>query len=374
MQTGKQTPAEAEQSHSTSRPSERPWMKVLLTVLVLAVNFIFHYGVFSLLKQNDISPVWLTIVAVVWGSVGIFTIYLSLNWVLSLYPESVKKKIQPFVFISPAVFILGWLLFIPALRTLVMSFFGPNGDVFVGLKNYLAIFTQREMLITLRNTLMWVVFGTFFSVAFGLLIAVLAERSSFEKIAKSIIFMPMVISFVGAGVVWKFIYAYEPGDHQIGLLNAVVQAFGGEPQAWLSLVQPWNNLFLIAIMIWMQTGFAMVILSASIKGVPNELLEAARIDGASEIRIFFKIIVPYIKTTLAAVTTTIVIFSLKIFDIVIVMTGGQYGTGVIATKFYREFFTYDNQGYGSALAILLLLFVIPVIWINASRFKKEEGF
>jgi len=219
-----------------------------------------------------------------------------------------------------------------------------------------------------------VFFGTILCVSLGLLIAILADRSSFERLAKTIIFMPMAISFVAAGVIWKFIYYYTPEEQQIGLLNAIVKAFGGEPQAWLTMVQPWNNLFLIVILVWMQTGFAMVIFSAAIKSVPDDILEAARVDGAGEIRIFFQIMIPYISGTLLSVTTTIIVFTLKIFDVVMVMTGGQYGTEVVATQFYRQLFMYQNTGYGSTLAIVLLIAVMPVIWINLRQFRREGGF
>jgi alpha-glucoside transport system permease protein len=206
------------------------------------------------------------------------------------------------------------------------------------------------------------------------LIAVLADRSRFESLAKALIFLPMAISFVGAGVIWKFMYAYAPPDQpQIGFFNWIVTSMGGEPQSWTTQ-QPWNTLFLILVLVWMQTGFAMVIFSAALKGVPGELLEAARLDGASEVQSFFRVVVPYIQGTIITVTTTIAIFTLKIFDVVIVMTGGQYGASVVATKFYREFFTNRNFGYGSAIAIVLFVAVLPVMFYNIRQLRKQEGF
>src|SRR5206468_1786720 len=206
-------------------------------------------------------------------------------------------------------------------------------------------------------------------VIFGLLIAVLADRSRFETVAKALIFLPMAISFVGAGVIWKFIYEYAPKDApQIGLLNAVVVGLGGQPQTWIAS-PPWNTLFLIIVLVWMQTGFAMVIFSAALKGVPEELLEAARLDGASEVQSFFRVIVPYIQGTIITVTTTIAIFTLKIFDVVRVMTGGQFDTEVVATQFYRQFFTNRNFGYGAAIAIVLFIAVIPVIMYNLRQLR-----
>ena len=224
------------------------------------------------------------------------------------------------------------------------------------------------------NNLIWLVIGTGLCVVFGLLIAVLADRSRFESVAKALIFLPMAISFVGAGVIWRFIYAYAPPDEpQIGVLNALVVSFGGQPQAWLTMA-PWNTFFLIVVLVWIQTGFAMVIFSAALKGVPGELLEAARLDGASEIQSFFRVIIPYIQGTIITVTTTIAIFTLKIFDVVIVMTGGQYGSSVVATQFYRQFFTNRNFGYGSAIAMVLFMAVIPVMYYNLRQLRKQEGF
>ena len=230
------------------------------------------------------------------------------------------------------------------------------------------------MLETFRNNLLWMVLGTSFSVGMGLLIAVLADRSRFESLYKSIIFMPMAISFVGAGVIWKFVYTFRGtglGIEEIGLLNAIVLALGGESQPWLN-IPPWNTLFLIVIMVWLQTGFAMVVLSSAIKGVPSELLEAGRIDGATEIQAFFNITIPYIRGTLITVTTTIVIFSLKLFDIVRVMTGGNNSTNVIANEFYLQRFTYQHTGRASAIAIVLLLAVTPVIINNLREFNKDR--
>jgi alpha-glucoside transport system permease protein len=185
----------------------------------------------------------------------------------------------------------------------------------------------------------------------------------------------MAISFVGAGVIWNFVYAVKPVDApQIGLLNSIVVSLGGKPEAWTAFFQPWNNFFLIIIVIWLQAGYSMVLFSAAIKGIPSEVLEAARVDGATEIQVFFKIMLPMIKGTIITVSTTVVIFTLKIFDVVIVMTGGQYGTSVIATEFYRQYFTYNNNGYGSAIATILFIAVIPVMVYNLRQFAQREVF
>lgn len=345
--------------------------RVLWTILVPLLNAAFHTAVFLFLRDTAMHPILYAVLAIVWGVGGVYLIYWSFNWVIEQYSEKWKRRLQPYLFVGPAVLLLGWLLLLPTVRTLIMSFHDASSDQFVGLANYAAIFTNRLLLTALRNNLMWVVFGATSCVILGLLIAVLADRSSFERLAKAIVFMPMAISMVAAGVIWKFVYYYQPGDTQIGLLNAIVKQFGIEPQAWTSMLQPWNNLFLIVILIWMQTGFAMVIFSAALKGVPDDILEAARVDGAGELRIFFRIIVPYIMTTILSVTTTIVVFTLKIFDVVMVMTGGQYDTEVVATQYYRQFFMFQNFGYGSTLAIVLLITVIPVIIFNLRQIRKQ---
>ena len=231
------------------------------------------------------------------------------------------------------------------------------------------------MLEAFRNNLLWMVFGTSTCVILGIIVAVLADKSKREKLIKSLIFMPMAISFVGAGVIWKFIYSYK-GEGinitEIGLLNAIVTGLGGEAQAWL-LVPFWNNFFLIIIMVWLQTGYAMVIISSAIKGIPESMNEAARVDGAGPVKIFFSITIPTIMPTIITVTTTILIFSLKLFDIVRVMTGGNYGTNVIANEFYLRQFTYGHSGQASAIAIILLVVIVPVLAYNLRQFQARRA-
>jgi alpha-glucoside transport system permease protein len=229
------------------------------------------------------------------------------------------------------------------------------------------------MLITLRNNVFWLLGVAGVSVSLGLVIAVMVDRIRLESVAKSIIFLPMAISAVGASVIWKFIYNYKaPGSPQNGLLNAIWVALGNDPVGWL-IERPWNNFFLIIIMIWLLTGFAMVVLSAAVKSVPVELLEAARLDGATEIRIFFGVIVPYIQGTIITITTTIIIMVLKVFDIVFVMTNGQFETQVIANRMYSEMFTFRNFGRGSAIAVLLLVAVLPVMISNIRNLHKAKN-
>lgn len=348
--------------------------RILISLFTPAITFIVLWQVFLFLRDSNAPQIIIVLVAILWGVGGVALLFVVSNWLVEQLPGGWSRRLQPFVFIGPAVVIMGWYLAVPVLRTLVLSFKGPISQEWVGFNNYIFAFTDRIMLETFRNNLLWMILGTSFSVGIGLLIAVLADRTKFEAVYKSIIFMPMAISFVGAGVIWKFVYTYRGqgvGIHEIGLLNAIMIALGGKPQPWLSL-PPWNNLLLIIIMVWLQTGFAMVIISSAIKGIPAELLEAARIDGATEVQAFFKITIPYIKGTLITVTTTIVIFSLKLFDIVRVMTGGNNGTDVIANEFYLQRFTYGNTGRASAIAIVLLVAVIPVIVNNLREFNKDR--
>lgn len=348
--------------------------RILVSLFVPAVTFLVLWQVFIFLRDSNAPQLVIVLVAILWGVGGVAVLFIVSNWIVEQLPGEWTRRLQPFVFIGPAVAIMGWYLAVPVLRTVVYSFQDALSQKWVGFDNYIFAFTDRIMLETFRNNLLWMLLGTSMSVGFGLLIAVLADRSRYEALYKSIIFMPMAISFVGAGVIWKFIYTYKGegiGIQEIGLLNAIVLALGGKSQPWLN-IPPWNNFFLIIIMVWLQTGYAMVILSSAIKGIPSELLEAARIDGATEIQAFFRITIPYIKGTLITVTTTIVIFSLKLFDIVRVMTGGNNGTNVIANEFYLQRFTYGNTGRASAIAIVLLLAVIPVIVNNLREFNKDR--
>ena len=350
--------------------------RIIISLIVPIVTFLILWQGYIFLRDSNAPKLVIVLVAIIWGVGGVALLYFVSNWLIEKLSEAWVHKLQPFVFVGPAVAILAWFLAVPTIRTLILSFQNNLGQGFVGFKNYAFALTDRIMLEAFRNNLLWMIFGTSLSVGLGLLIAVLADRSRYESVYKAIIFMPMAISFVGAGVIWKFIYTYKGtgvGIQEIGLLNAVVMALGGESQPWLQ-IPPWNNLLLIVIMVWLQTGYAMVIISSAIKGVPEELLEAARIDGATEVRAFFNVTVPYIKGTLLTVTTTIVIFSLKLFDIVRVMTGGNNGTDVIANEFYLQSFTYNQAGRASAIAIVLLLIATPVIIYNLRQFSERRAF
>ena len=355
--------------------------RILVSIMIPAITFLVLWQGFVFLRDaipdSLTSKAVVSIVAIIWGVGGVAALYLVSNWLIEQLSGEWMRRLQPFVFVGPALDILAWYLAIPTLRTLVKSMQNRDSSAWVWFDNYYDIFfTERIMLEAVRNNVLWILFGSTLAVVFGLVIAVLADRSRFENAAKSLIFLPMAISMVGAGVIWNFIYEVKAiADPQIGLLNALWVGLGGEPQAWTALIQsPWNNFFLIIIMVWLQSGYAMVLFSAAIKGIPAELIEAARVDGATEIQTFFKIMIPYIMGTIITVGTTVVIFTLKIFDIVMVMTGGQFGTHVIATQFYRQAFTNQNKGYASAIAIFLLITVIPVMVYNLKQFSDREAF
>ena len=366
---------------SSQKPlTSSPVLKAILALVPLAISLVVLFWGFIIvrdlqLSKNSMPQLFIVIFAIIWGVGGVVLLFTTANFFVEQLPENWTHRLQPFIFIGPAVLMLTWALVIPTIRTIIAAFFDEASVGFVGLKNFIFVFSDPGMLTVFRNNLLWVVFGTFFTVSAGLIVAVLSDRSRFEVAAKALIFMPMAISFVGAGVIWNFVYAAKPVDaSQIGLLNSIVVSFGGQPQAWTAFFEPWNNFFLIVIVIWLQTGYSMVLFSAAIKGIPSEILEAARVDGATELQVFFLIMIPQIMGTIIAVSTTIVIFTLKIFDVVIVMTGGQYGTSVIATEFYRQYFTYNNNGYGSAIAVVLFIAVIPVMVYNLRQFAQREVF
>ncbi|MFZ0492693.1 MAG: sugar ABC transporter permease, partial [Acidimicrobiia bacterium] len=264
----------------------------------------------------------------------------------------------------------------PAVNTVIISFMNRNSTEFVGLQNYIDVFTTHDTLISVRNSLLWVVIVPVVGVAVGLGFATLADKLGrrAESISKSLIFLPMAVSFVGASVVWGFVYSFRPEGFgsQIGILNAVVSALGRSPINWLS-VEPWNTAFLMVIMIWTQVGFAMVILSSAIKSVPEDILEAARIDGATELQVFWRVVFPSVASTVIVVWTTVVITVWKLFDIVYVITGGRDGTSVIAERMVTEFFKNRNFGTGAALAVILFIAVTPVLVVNIRRFQAEEA-
>ena len=323
--------------------------------------------------NDNVSLILRAFLAIIIGSGGVIAAFYGLNILVEkTLPQKTRAQVLPWIYVGPSLLLLSAYLVLPTLRTIYLSFFNNNSTKFIGLKNYIFAFTAPDMLIAFRNNALWLILVTGISVSLGLIIAVLVDRVKYEPLAKSLIFLPMAISFVGASVIWRFIYAYRPaGTDQIGLLNAVVTMLGFEPVGWL-VNRGINNFALIAIMIWLQTGFCMVLLSSAVKGVPAEVLEAARVDGASEVQIFWRIIIPMIMPTVTVVSTTVIVLVLKVFDIVFVMTGGNLQTDVIASRMVREMFNFRNFGRGSAIAVILLIAVIPVMMANIRRFRQQE--
>jgi alpha-glucoside transport system permease protein len=320
------------------------------------------------LRAYGLSPVSSKLitfgVALVVGVVGVWVLYAAANALVEQLGGRFRERIRPWIFVGPAVGLIGLFLVFPTISTIVTSFTEGSGR-----DNYQFALTNPAMLTAFRNNVLWLVIGTLGSVGIGLLIATLVDRVKREALAKTFIFLPLAISMVGASVIWRFIYAWRPeGQEQIGVLNAVVTGFGGEPRPWLQ-TPPTNTLALIVIMIWLQTGFAMVVLSAALKGVPTELIEAARIDGANERQLFFRVILPMIRGTIITVATIICIAILKVFDIVFVITGGQFDTEVIANRMFLEMFKFRNFGRASAVAVVLFALVVPFIVVNVRNLR-----
>ncbi|MDH5373134.1 MAG: sugar ABC transporter permease [Acidimicrobiia bacterium] len=377
----------------------------------------------------------IAVVALVVGVAGVWALFLAANALVDRLAFSWRSRIRPWVFVGPAIALLGFFLVFPTLNTVYTSLtediadfptevpaeltasddilatmageedrveFGSywiNGDSFeiakvtvisskegnssaililsggkvrtFGLQNYGFALTDEDMRIAFRNNLLWLVIGTGGAVILGLLIATLVDRVKREALAKTFVFVPLSISMVGAAVIWRFMYYWRPpGQTQIGLLNAVKTGLGGEPTAWVQ-TPPLNTMALIVIMVWLQTGFAMVILSAALKGVPNEIVEAARIDGANEFQLFFRVIVPSIRGSIITVSTTVFIAILKVFDIVFVMTGGRFDTEVVANRMFTEMFKFRNFGRASSLAVILLVVTIPIMVINIRNLRRQ---
>ena len=376
----------------------------------------------------------IAVVALVVGVAGVWALFISANTIVDRLSETWSTRLRPWVFAGPAVALLTVFLVYPAFNTIITSLtedivpmatsltpeaaaspdvletmtaghdrvhFGEywlngtsveiaaatvssqsgdsavllvlTGDTVrtIGLSHYGFVVTDPGMRIALRNNLIWLILGTSGSVVLGLLIATLVDRVKREALAKTFVFLPMAISMVGAAVIWRFMYYWRPpGQTQIGVLNAVKTGLGGEPTAWVQ-TPPLNTMALIVIMVWLLTGFAMVILSAALKGVPSEIVEAGRIDGASEPQLFFRVIIPSIRPSIITVATTIFIAILKVFDIVFVMTGGRFDTEVVANRMFTEMFRFRNYGRASALAVVLLVVTIPIMVINVRNLRRQ---
>jgi alpha-glucoside transport system permease protein len=318
--------------------------------------------------------------AVIAGIAATAFIYWFLNFLIHRLPERLKKLVEPYVFIGPVLFLIGLFVVWPTVQSVRLSFMEEAIDgstTWVGFQNFKDLFAEEYFPDMVINNLMWIAIVPLLTVSIGLVVAQLANNvgSRSEKILKSIFFMPMTISFVSAAVIWRYIYAYAPeGSDQVGLLNAIWIKLGGEPQAWFQIESfKFNNILLMVILIWLSAGYAMVLLSAAIKSVPEDTLEAGRVDGANTSQIFFKIVLPQIWPTAIAVFITVLIGAMKVFDIVLAMTGGNYNTTVLAQSFYLEYFIYGNTGKAMAAVVILILAIIPVMVYQVRHYRKFEA-
>lgn len=324
-----------------------------------------------------VNKVIQALLAMIFGIGGALLFFASMNMFINGLPGRLSQFLMPYAFVLPGYFTIGLVLLYPTIQTVNYSFANEKSTAYLDpwYGNFVSVLTSDEFLRTIWNNVLWLLLVPASTVVIGLLVAVLADRLSprGEKLSKALIFLPMAISFVGAATIWQFIYDYQSGEKQIGLLNAIVATLGGTPEPWMQHeAGGLNSLLLMVIVVWLQVGYAMVLLSTAIKNVPEDTLEAARIDGASELKIFFQIIIPQMKGTMITVFVTVFIMVMKIFDIVYVMTNGNYKTNVIANLFFQELFVNQNAGRASAIVVLLLLAVIPVLVYQVRHFKREE--
>lgn len=317
------------------------------------------------------------VIAIIGGIGGAMILF----WLLNKLAESLKGKwedrVKPWAFAGPAILAIAVFLIYPAITTIQYSFANEDASAYVGLNNYKNLLTDASFLQVLINNLLWIIIVPAATIALGLGVAVLADRLQprGEKSVKTFIFLPMAISAVGATTIWRSVYEYKPeGTPQVGLLNGILGLFGHGPVFWYGTdTLHVNSLFLMIIFIWTQVGYSMVLLSAAIKGVPEDTVEAGRIDGAGERRIFFSIIVPQIWPTVITVFITVLIGVMKIFDIVYVATNGNFNTDVIGRRFYDEMFTQGNFGYAAAIVVILMLAIIPILIYQVRHFRAEEA-
>jgi alpha-glucoside transport system permease protein len=317
------------------------------------------------------------ILTVVAGIGVALVVYWVLNKLAELLPGKWEDRLKPYFYILPAVAMIALYVVYPGIQTIVYSFANAQSTKFVGAQNYTKLLSSSGFRDTVLTTLVWVIVAPLAAVLLGLLVATLVDRlrPGGEKTAKTIVFFPMAISAVGAATVWRFVYAYAPtGQPQVGIQNAIVTALGFDPVAWLEQRQYYlNTMFLIIMFLWAQVGFSMVLLSAAIKGVPTDTVEAARVDGANERQVFRRVIFPQIMPTVVTVYVTVIIGVMKLFDIVYVMTNGSFNTNVLATSFFNELFTNFNNGAAAAIVVILMIFVIPVMTFQVRQFRLQEA-
>ncbi|MCH8613740.1 carbohydrate ABC transporter permease [Arsenicicoccus dermatophilus] len=323
------------------------------------------------------SKVLIGLIALAAGVGGAFLLFFFLNVFVEALPRKMSEGLIPYAFLLPGFGLMALMLLYPTVQTIVYSFANNDSTAWVGAKNYQDVFGDQGFRESLLNNFLWLLIVPASTVALGVVVAVLADKLSpqGEKLAKSAIFLPMAISFVGASAIWNLVYAWNPeGTSQTGLLNAMYTALGGSPQTWLTISSGrLNSLLLMIILVWLQVGFAMVLLSSAIKGVPDDTLEAARIDGANEWQIFWKVVIPQIWGTILSVFITTVILVLKVFDIVYVLTNGRDKTNVIANLFFNEMFANSNAGKASAIVVILLILILPVLIYQVKMFREQEA-
>lgn len=312
--------------------------------------------------------------AQIFEAIAVFFVVLGVIFFLAGRAKGKSQRpLAVLVLLGPALLLLLGGLVIPAIRTILFSFKDDSSIKFVGFKNYAWILTDPNMHSVLLNTILWIAITPILTTGLGLVLAIFLDRMKREAIPKALIFMPMAISFVGASIIWQFVYNYaDPKQPQTGLLSSIVKTLGFTPSNWI-LTSPLNNYLLMAIFVWVQTGFAMVILSAAIKAVPADIVEASALDGASGLKLFRQITFPMVRSTFIVVLATQVVTSLKLFDIVRTMTGGNFGTNVISNEIYSQVFTKFNQGRGSALAIVLFILVAPILVYNIRNIRRERS-
>jgi alpha-glucoside transport system permease protein len=370
-------------------PAGLKWLLIVLAAIVgLIVAAVIFLGLLWVMGYIATTLQWPKLAQ---GAIAIcifFGAIMLIFGIASLTSGRLSTVLAWTVLLVPALLLLSVGLVYPGIRTIILAFFGDDSKKFVGMSNFAWVFSTGDNWRMLINTVAWLIIAPIASTLLGLVLALLLDRMKRENIPKSLIFMPMAISFVGAGIIWNLVYQFQEANYkdlsdQIGILSYVPMQilkwiyapFGAtptwSPPNWLLWI-PWNNLLLIVIMVWIQTGFAMVVLSAAIKSVPTEVVEAAELDGATGFRLFARVTVPMIRGTVIVVLTTIMIAALKVFDIVYVMTGGNFGTNVVANEMYAQTFVQFNVGRGSALAVVLFIAIIPIILYNLSQLRKER--
>jgi len=355
--------------------------RVLLGVVGMAVmvwlvaNLFLAFGFYP--QWFASSKILIAVLALLVGVGGAAALFFFLNMFIEGLPRRLSEGLIPYAFLLPGFGLIALMLIYPTLQTVNYAFANRDSTAYIGVQNFRDLFTDNAFWQTTVNNVLWLLIVPAVAVALGVVVAVLGDKLSVqgEKVAKSVIFLPMAISFVGASAIWGLVYAYNnAGQAQTGLLNAVWTALGGDPQTWLAnSTARLNSVLMMVILVWLQVGFAMILLSAAIKGVPEDTIEAARIDGASEFQIFSKVVIPQIKGTMITVFITVVILVLKVFDIVYVLTNGNYSTNVIANMFFNELFANSQAGKASALVVVLLVAVLPILWYQVRHFREEEA-